>query len=70
MGIGKLTDWTKIKCTRCKYHKRCRRKSIAKGSKMCMEMMGRYTPPQNKKKVSEKKQMSALLWNLLGKYKK
>jgi len=65
-----MTDWTKVKCTRCKHHHKCRKKSIAKGSKMCLEMLGRYKPPENMpKQISKKQQLSAMLWNLLGKKK-
>ena len=64
-------DWSKIRCTKCKYHHKCRKKSVAKGSKMCLEQLGMYTPPENMpKQVSEDQKKLAILWNILGRNKK
>ena len=67
-------DWSKISCKNCKYRKKCRKKSVAKGSKMCMERLNGgfrvYNPQDKQKQVSEQKKLSALLWNLVGKEKR
>lgn len=53
-----------MKCTECKAYRKCRRRSIAKGSKMCDINRGLTGKSQvNKQKAAQ--QDGALLWGLL-----
>jgi len=65
-----MTEWKKIKCTKCKHHKRCRAKSIGKGSKKCLENQGyRLNVPEKKPKIDITHQFLHTLSKLGGKKK-
>lgn len=56
-------DWSKIKCTTCSHHKKCKKKSIRKSSIQCQITLGLK---KEKDKVPSKEQlMAAFMWNQL-----
>ena len=56
-------DWTKIKCTKCQYHKKCKKKSIRKSSTQCQINLGLLK--QKEKVPSKDHLMAAFMWHQL-----
>jgi len=57
-------DWTKIKCTKCKHNKKCKKKSIRKSSIQCQINLG--LKKDTREKIPSKDHlMAAFMWHQL-----
>jgi len=57
-----MVDWKKIRCTKCDKFRLCRKKSISKGSKMCLVNRGYEVAEPIKKSVNITHQLLHHLW--------
>lgn len=67
--VVQLTDWTKVRCTKCEHHYKCRKKAVAKGSKLCLLALGRIKPKEISKTPDESQKLTAMLLRLFGRNK-
>jgi hypothetical protein len=66
-----MTDWKKVKCTKCDHKNICKRKSISKGSDFCQVNLKIREPTKKEESgPSTSAYSNALLWQFAQKRKR